>query len=205
MNVLVSKANGAHPPPFKLAVIGQITADKQRLLLRGISPESIRNHSYAAGRGVNGRIKALENHASREYRDASPHAQLFDSGLVLWDMFSPWWGWPKQMLDGTEQIAGHVCLILRSVSNDENSPVREVESCVDPQAKLSLRTRLFDAQHILIRTTLVKQFMRRGESGVSVAKKLAITDAGRMLTEIEIYAGDEQYQISADTFAILDM
>jgi len=146
----------------------------------------------------------VENRAAGESAEFNPYAKMFDSGLVVWDMFSPWWSWPKQTLEGTEQIEGHECQTLRSVTDDEKSAVREVESCVDQQAKLSLRTRLFDKRHVLLRTTLVKQVMRKGEGGTLAAKKLALTDAGKMLTHIEVYAGDEQYEISADTFAALD-
>lgn len=204
LNVFVTKANGAHPAPFKLAVVGQLSADKQRLLVRGISPEAVRNRYYVAERGSDGRIRAVENRAAGESAEFNAHAKMFDSGLVVWDMFSPWWSWPKQSLEGTEQIEDRECQILRSVTDDEKSAVREVESCVDQQAKLSLRTRLFDKRHVLLRTTLVKQVMRKGAGGTLAAKKLALTDADKMLTNIEVYAGDEQYEISADTFAALD-
>lgn len=204
LNVFVTRASGAHPAPLKLAVIGQIFADRQRLVIRGISPEAARNRSYAVERGSDGRIRGVESRAAGEQNEFDPHARMFDSGLVAWDMLSPWWGWPKQILEGTEQIDGRDCLNLRSVTDDEKSPISEVESCVDIQAKISLRMRLYDKRHVLIRTTLVKQVIRKGDSGAVAAKKLAIRDAAKMLTDIEVYAGDEQYEITADTFAALD-
>lgn len=200
LNVFVTKANGAHPAPLKLAVIGQISADRQRLSVRGISPESVRNRSYSVERGSDGRIKGVDS----DHAGFDVSARMFDSGLVAWDMLSPWWGWSKQFLEGKEQINGRDCLKLRSVADDEKSAIREVESCVDQQAKLSLRTRLYDSRHVLIRTTTVEKVMRKGDAGAMSAKKLAIRDAGKMLTNIEVYAGDEQYEITAGTFAALD-
>lgn len=204
LNVFVTKASGAHPALLKLAVIGQISADSQRLVIRGISPEAARNRSYAVERGSDGRIRGVESRAAGEQNEFDPYVRMFDSGLVAWDMLSPWWGWPKQFLEGTEQIDGRDCLKLRSVTDDEKSPISEVESCVDRQAKISLRMRLYDKRHVLIRTTLVKQVIRKGDSGAMAAKKLAIRDAAKMLTDIEVYAGDEQYEITADTFAALE-
>lgn len=204
LNVFVTKANGAHPAPLKLAVIGQISADRQRLVIRGISPEAARNRSYAVERGSDGRIRGVESRAAGEQNEFDPYVRMFDSGLVAWDMLSPWWGWPKQFLKGMEQIDGRDCLKLRSMTDDEKSPIREVESCVDLQAKLSLKTLLFDSRHVLIRATTVGKVMRKGDAGAMAAKKLTIRDAAKMLTEIEVYAGDEQYEINAGTFAALD-
>lgn len=200
LNVFVTKANGAHPAPLKLAVIGQISADRQRLLIRGISPEPVRKHFYGIERSSDGHIKGVDS----EQTGFDPYARMFDSGLVAWDMLSPWWAWPKQFLEGTEQIDGRDCLKLRSATGDEKSLIREVESCVDQQTKLSLKTRLYDSQHVLIRTTTVEKVMRKGDAGAMAAKKLMIRDASKMLTNIEVYAGDEQYEISAGTFAALD-
>jgi len=74
---------------------------------------------------------------------------------------------------------------------------------VDVDGKLSLRTELFDRHHNLIRCILVKQTMRK-ESGALAAKKLTITAADRTVTEVEVYSGDENYLVTADTFAKLD-
>lgn len=206
MNVLITKANGAHPAPFKLAVIGQFSPGKQRLALRGISPETVRNHFYAAEAGSDGHVRAVSSHSkvASDYVESDPNAMMFNSGLVVWDMFGLWWNWPRQLVDGVEQINGRECVKIRSFTDDKNSVVREVESCVDQGAKLSLRTRMFDGGHTLLRTTAVAHLAHKGEGGTMMAKNLKIVADSNMLTDIEIYAGDEQYQISAETFAMLD-
>jgi hypothetical protein len=129
---------------------------------------------------------------------------MFNSSLVVWDMFSPWWSWSKQSFAGLERVSGRECVKIRSWTDDMSSAVREVESCVDQQAKLSLRTRMFDSGHLLLRTTTVIQFAHKSEGGAMMAKKMNITDAANAVTEIEVYAGDEQYQTSTETFAMLE-
>lgn len=204
LNVFVTLANGAHPEPFKVAVIGQMSTDQQRLLLRGISPDAVHGHYIAAGRGSDGRIKAVSYRSAGEYAAVDPNARLFNSGLVTWDMFGSWWSWPQQSLSGTDRVNGRACSKIRSATDDTASAIREVESCVDLAAKLSLRTRLYDSRHALLRTTTVAAVMRKGEGGRLVAKKLVITEANRTRTDIEVYAGDDQYEITAETFAALD-
>jgi hypothetical protein len=204
LNVFVTLGNGAHPDPFKVAVIGQMSADKQRLLVRGISPDTVRERFVAAERGSDGRIKAVAYRAGAENVAVNPVSGIFNSGLVAWDMFTPWWNWPRQTLEGTDQINGRECSKIRSATEDASSAIREVESCVDLTAKLALRTRLYDGRHILLRTTTVAAVMRKGEGGRLVAKKLLITDASRTRTDVEVYAGDDQYEISAETFTALD-
>lgn len=204
LNVLVTKADGAHPAPFKLAVIGQIAAGKQRLLIRGISPEAVRGRVVAAERGDDGRIRAVMSRAGSKSVAFDPQAKVFASSMVVWDMFSPWWAWSRQSLEGTERINGRECEKIRSFTDDKNSAVQEVESCVDQQAKLSIRTRLFDARHTVIRTTSVEHMMGKGKNGMLGAKKLKISDASKTHTEIEVYAGDEEYQVTAETFEMLD-
>src|ERR1035437_869848 len=61
MNVFVTKPNGAHPLPFRLALIGQFAADKQRLVIRGISPELVRDRMYAAEQQRDGPLRAVES------------------------------------------------------------------------------------------------------------------------------------------------
>lgn len=206
LNVFVTKANGAHPAPLKLAVVGQFTTDRQRLLIRGIAPESVRNRFYAAERGHDGRIRAVTygDKNTSQVAAADPFGALFDSGLVLADMFTPWWSWPRQSLEGSARINGRECTKVHSAGEEKTGDIRLVESCIDPQAKLSLRTRLFDNRHALLRTTSVESAMRKEGGNALLAKKLVITDAARMRTDIEVYAGDEQYEISAETFAVLD-
>lgn len=210
LSVFITKANGAHPPPFKIAVIGQFVDGKQRLLIRGISPESVHNRFVVAERGSDGRsdglIRALayRGQTANKPVEFDPFSKIFDSGLVVWDMFGLWWGWPKQSLEGMERISGRECAKIRSIADDKSIAVREVESCVDQQAKISLRTKLFDSKHALIRATSVERVVRKRKGGGMVAKKLSIRDADGVLTEIEVYAGDEQYEISADTFSAFD-
>lgn len=207
LSIFITKANGAHPPPFKLAVIGQFVAGKQRLLIRGISPESVHDRFIAAERGSDGliRARAYRGQAASEPVELDPFSKIFDSGLTVWDMFGLWWSWPKQSLEGIERINGRECTRIRSITDDKSIAVREVESCVDQQAKISLRTKLFDSKHALIRATSVEKVVRKRKGGGMAAKKLSITDAGGVLTDVEVYAGDEQYEISADTFSALDL
>ncbi|BBI99070.1 hypothetical protein FGKAn22_07630 [Ferrigenium kumadai] len=205
MNVAAIKPDGRRAMPLKIAVIGQIGKDRERLLIRGISPESVRNRRFAAGKTADGRIRAIEygEQGSDGITETFPLARLFDSGLVIWDMFGPWWYWPKQELGGTERIAGRECTLVRSQTDTANSPIREVVSCVDKDARLSLRTQLFDRRHTLIRTISVERTTRLG-SGATVAKKLLVTEADKAVTEIEVYSGDEEYLIGADIFNKLD-
>ncbi|HXU92597.1 MAG TPA: hypothetical protein VFP33_02975 [Gallionella sp.] len=204
MDVAAIKPNGRRAMPFKIAVIGQIGNEKQRLLIRGISPDAVRNRYFAAEKTADGRIRAIEyGEGSAGVAETSPTERLFDSGLVVWDMFGPWWNWPKQELGGTERIAGRECTLVRSQTDAVNAPIREVVSCVDKDARLSLRTQLFDRRHAIIRTISVERTMRK-ESGAMAAKKLSVTDADKAVTEIEVYSGDEEYLIGADTFTKLD-
>lgn len=205
MNVAAIKPDGRRAMPLKIAVIGQIGKDRERLLIRGISPDTVRNLRFAAEKTADGRIRAIEygEQGSGSVVEASPFARLFDSGLAIWDMFGPWWNWPKQELGGTDRIAGRECTLVRSQTDAVNSPIREVVSCVDRDARLSLRTQLFDRRHALIRTISVGQTTRLG-SGATAAKKLSVTEADKAVTEIEVYSGDEEYLIGADTFIKLD-
>jgi hypothetical protein len=205
MNVAVVKPDGRRAMPLKIAVIGQVGKERQRLLIRGISPEVVRNRYFAAEKTADGRIRAIEygGEGSAGVAEASPLERLFDSGLVIWDMFGPWWNWPKQELDGTERIAGRDCTLVRSQTDSVTSPIREVVSCVDRDARLSLRTQFFDRRHALIRTISVERTTRLG-SGATAAKKLSVTEADKSATEIEVYSGDEEYLIGADTFNKLD-
>ncbi len=205
MNVLITQSNGAHPAPFKLAVIGQFSPGKRRLLLRGLSPDSVRKQVYAAEDSGDGRIRAVELRArtAGDYADFSPYLKMFNSGLLAWDMFSQWWSWSKQTQEGMARLNGRECALIHSWAEDKNSVVQEVESCVDQQAKLALRTRIFGSRHTLQRTTEVTKFSRKDDAGALMAKKLSITDADNTRTEIEVYAGDEEYQISTETFSML--
>jgi hypothetical protein len=202
MSVFVTQPDGHRAAPFKVAVIGQVSAERQRLLIRGISPEKVRGHYVAAERTADGRIRAVEYGEGTRAKEADPYARLFDSGMTVWDMFGAWWSWPGQETGGSGQANGRACALVRSRSAAA-APVREVESCVDREAKLALNTQLFDRRRKLLRTLSVERTMRK-ESGALAAKKLLVTEADGTLTEIEVYGGDEQYLVSADTFAALD-
>ena len=201
MNITTVSPIGHRSQLIKAAVIGQFGPDRQRLTIRGISPEQVRNRSLIAERSNDARIKVIEYGV--QSGDGNPYGNLFDSGIVLWDMFSPWWDWPKQQLRGRDRLAGHDCTVISSQSDADNSPIREVVSCVDPDTKLSLRTQLFDSRHALIRTISVGQVIRK-QSGYGAAKRLSIVSADNSLTEVEVYGGDEHYAITAATFAPLD-
>lgn len=205
MEVATVAANGRRAMPFKLSVVGQVGKDRQRLRIRGISPDKVRGRYVAAERNTDGRIRTIGygEPVSGSIEEADPAARLFDSGLVLWDMFGAWWNWPQQSVEGTDRIDGRACTLVRSRTDDGASPVREVVSCVNVEAKLALRTQLYDRRHALLRTIAVKQTMRK-ESGALAAKKLTVTEADRTVTEVEVYSGDEHYLVDADTFAALD-
>jgi len=204
MNVMVTQKNGARGIPFKIAVVGQLSADKQRVRVSGIAPESVRARIFAAERSGDGNFRAVTYRSAKDATKFEVNAKLFDSQLMLWDMFSPWWSWRSQAVLGNERLNGRECVNLRSVAEDKNLSIREVESCVDVQTKLALRTRFFDARHALVRTALVGQTLRKSQTDALAAKKLTLTDAAGTKTEIEVYAGDEQYQITPETFAALD-
>jgi hypothetical protein len=202
MSVFVTEADGRRAAPFKVAVIGQVSADRQRLLIHGIAPERVRGRYIAAERATDGRIRAVAYGEGTKVKETDPYARLFDSGMALWDMFGAWWSWPGQESGGTERIAGRECTLVRSRGGDAG-PVRAVASCVDRDARLALKTQLFDRRQKLLRTLSVERTMRK-ESGALGAKKLLVTENTGTLTEIEVYAGDEQYLVTDDTFAALD-
>ena len=191
--------------PAKLAVVGQFTADRERLLIRGISPKEIRDRYFAAERTADGRIKAIDHGDNSVVgrSKADPYARIFGSELVMWDLFAAWWDWPKQSLGESERIAGRECTLVRSQTDVAASPVREVVSCVDLDGRLSLRTQFFGNKHQLIRTIMVEKTIRK-EFGLKAAKRLSITGEGGTTSEVEIYGGDEHYAVSADTFTVLD-
>lgn len=205
MQVSVVEPDGRRLPPFKLSVVGQVGAERQRLRIRGISPDPVRGRFVAAERDAVGHIRALgyAGPSSGSVERVEPTAGLFDSGLVPWDMLGAWWDWPRQSVEGSDRIDGRTCTLVRSRTDDEASSVREVLSCVNEDTRLSLRTQLYDHRRRLLRTIAVKQTMRK-ESGALVAKKLTVAEADRTTTEVEVYSGDEHYLVTSDTFASLD-
>jgi hypothetical protein len=205
MNITVVSADGRPLAPLKLAVIGQSGRERERLLIRGIAPAAVRNRVIAAERGADGEIRAVIDGTSGGGRPvpADPFMTLFDSGLVLWDLFGPWWGWPIQTLGDTQRLGGHDCIGIRSRTDAGTAVIREVESCIDRADRLALRTQLYDDRRTLIRTISVEESMHY-EVGAVAARRLSIAGADQALTEIEVYSADPHYAIAADTFAVLD-
>lgn len=189
-------SDGQRSEAVKLAVVGQFDAARRRLLIRGIAPESIRNESRLAEFRADC-VRALDRGGAID-----PHAPLFGTTLVAWDMLTPWWEWPRQSLAGTDLVAGRACTLIRSRSAERDAPIREALSCVDADAGLALRTQLFDGHGALVRSIVVDSTLRK-ESGLLAAKKFTVT-ARDKTTELETYSGDEHYDIQNDAFMPLD-
>ena len=196
---------GHRSAPIKLAVIGQFAADTARLLVRGISPDSLRDQLFAVERDAGGRIRSVRygSKLADGIVPVDPFAPLFGTDLVLWDLLSPWWDWSQQSPVGTGKAAGHDCAIVRSQANTAASGIREVISCVNAEAGLAFRTELFDGHRAPVRTIAVEQSLRKA-SGLAFVKHITIVSADRSATEVEVYGGDENYLVGADTFAALD-
>lgn len=204
MTISVTKSGGAHAGPIKVAVIGQLGTGRQRLLVKGISPDSVHDRFVAVERKPDGTTRAIQyDGASENVSEVDPFANLFETGVVVWDLLSPWWQWPLQRIVGTDHRDGRNCTVVRSKHADAISPIVEVVSCVEPGTGLALRTQLFDARGTLVRTKELGQIVHTA-SGSVVAKTLSIKGRDGSVTEIDVYGGDEQYSIRADTFARLD-
>jgi hypothetical protein len=188
--------DGRRSEPVKVAVIGQFDAARRRLLVRGIAPEAIRDESRSAEYGA-GCTRAADRNGT-----ADPYATMFGTGLVAWDMLTPWWEWPRQSLAGNDRVAGRDCTLVRSRGASQDAPIREVLSCIDAEAGLSLRTQLFDGHGALVRSITVVATLRK-ESGLLAAKKVTIA-AGDKLSEVETYSGDEHYEVPPEAFATLE-
>ena len=204
MTISVTKIGGTHTGPIKLAVIGQLSPERQRLLIKGISPESVRDRFVAVERKPDGSIHAIRYEvASASVSDVDPFANIFETGIVVWDLLSPWWQWPLQHIVGTDHRDGRDCTVVRSKRADAISPIAEVVSCVELGTRLALKTQLFDARGTLVRTKELGQLVHAA-SGSVVARTLSINERNGSVTEIQVYGGDEQYSIRADTFSRLD-
>lgn len=178
---------------LKLSLVGRFEPDRRSLAIRGIAPET-----------VNGQIMVIDHaagctRAADRSGSVDPFAELHGSGLAAWDLVAPWLDWQQQSLGGGDRVAGRECTVLRSRNDD--GPIREVRSCVDTEAGLTLRTRLFDAQGRLLRSIQVLATTRK-ESGALAARRIAITRGDRH-TELEAYSGDEHYEVPADAFALV--
>ena len=185
-------------------MIGQLGPEQQRLLVKGISPDSVHDRFVAVERKSDGSIRAIQyGGASASVSEVDPFANVFETGVVVWDLLSPWWQWPQQRIAGADYRDGRDCIVIRSKRADGTSPIAEVVSCVDPDTRLALRTQLFDARGVLVRTKELSQTLRTA-SGSVIAKALSIKERNGSVTDIEVYGGDEQYSIRDDTFSRLD-
>lgn len=203
MNVLVTLPNGAHPAPLKLSIIGQMSQERQRVLVRAISPAAVKDHYVVAERVTGRPMQAWAYDVKLALMAIAPTDGLFGTGLVTWDLFTPWWSWRRQELLGAGKVNGHDCEQIRSLADEPDSRVQSVESCINSTTGVSYRTRLYDGQHALLRETRVEALVRK-ENGGQAAKKSRIKDGSGKTTDIEVYAGDEEYQVTAETFAVLD-
>lgn len=203
MNVAVIEANGRRLIPFKVAATGQNGAERQRLLVRGIAPQALRDRQFAAARNAEGGIRAFSFGGQAADAEIPLQTRLFESGMTLWDMLTPWWDWPAQKLAGNGQAAGQPCALIESLAPKGDAAISRVVSCVKLDSPLALQTQVYDGRGKLLRTLTVTTIMRR-ESGALAAKRLTISEADRRQTEIEVYSGDENYSIGAETFSRLD-
>jgi hypothetical protein len=190
------EAPGSAPgAPVKLALIGRIEAASRSLAVRAIAPDAMRGQLVVVDHRP-GCTRAANRSGATD-----PFGDLFGTGLAAWDLVSPWLDWQKQSVHGGDRVAGRECMVLRSRS-DGGGPIREVHSCVDTEAGLVMRTRLFDGHGRLQRSIQVVTTMRK-ESGALAAKRIAISRGDRR-TELEAYSGDEHYEVPADAFEIVE-
>ena len=192
-------------PGAKIAAIGEMSVDGGRLLTRRIAGELATSHSLVARSDAQGRVTAVRFSAEPGGRVAETDALSAQpySGLFLWDMLAPWLRWADQKLTGKDQIDGHPCTLIISRAQSRDFPIQSVTSCVDVKNLLTLRTVLRDSSGNVIRRIDIEQTMRQS-SGRLTAKKMRITRPDRPALEVEIYAGDEHYDIDKDTFSALD-
>lgn len=200
----IASSASATKIPVKLAVVGQIDAQRQRLMLRGISPAKLRGSFIAVEEQAGHEMVAIryqgEKPDAMEAFDISSSA--FDSGLVVWDMLAPWWRWPNQQFAGADQVGGKPCTLLRSTAA-KGGHVSEVISCIDVKEHLALSVALYDQQHQLLRTLVVDKPMRKHD-GQLAAKVLSIQLPHDETVQVNAYSGDEDYTISEAQFAPLD-
>ena len=203
MQVAVTNADRRIHPPLKVTVIGERKAAQQRLLVRGISPQGIRNLTFAARAKPGLPLLALTSDTHGETDASDPFSYLFDSGITLWDLMTPWWRWPEQQMIGNDDVDGHASVLIRSRIRSSSSSIAEVLSYVDQEEAFSWKTEIFDHNHRLLRTISVKRALR-SEAGVLAAKKMVIDLPGKSSSDIQVYSGDEHYHITPETFALID-
>ncbi len=187
---------------LRIALIGQSREGRERLLVRGIAPAGIRGHAIVCERSADpGEEPSCVQDTSADTVRTDAMAGIFGSTLVAWDLMAPWWDWPVQVDEGPQAIAGHACTQVRS--RPERRPVSGVSealSCVDARNGMAWKTTLFDSHHRVLRSIEARRDIRT-QAGHSTARSAAITDADGAVTLVEVYAGDEHYQVRPDTFA----
>lgn len=202
MRVTLRRSGAPAEESIKIALIGQFRDGRERLLVRGIAPADIRGRSIVSERFAD-RVESTsyEHDATQSGGRADPLAGVFGSALAVWDLMAPWWHWAVQIDEGPRTISGHACTQVRSrPDRREASAVAEAISCVDAPNGLAWKTTLLDGHHRALRSIEVTRVMRT-QAGRSAARSAAITDAEGAVTLVEVYGGDEHYQIRADTFA----
>lgn len=207
MNVYVIAPDGKRAMPMKISVIGQSDATRQRLLVRGIAPEAIRDRYVVVERNATDSVKAFGYTAqsTSHPRSVDAVARLFESGVRVWDLLMPWWDWSQQTVVAEKAPTGHECVWVHSRQGRQSEAgVESVESCVDSKNSMTWHTRLRGAKGQVLREISVISAMRKSVGSGLAAKKLTIAEANKTVTEIEVYAGDEAYQITPETFAILE-
>jgi hypothetical protein len=198
----VTAADSDAPHTLKLAVVGQSDGSRARLAMRVISPEAMRNQSIVAQYrdGAQPSAVAYGEHGDAGDLAIDPYMTLFGTQLVPADMFAIWWDWPQQTLGESMHIAGKDCTVVHSRSGTLPGPLREVDSCVDVNGKLSLRTQIFGAGHKILRTITVEKTMRK-EDGAAAARRLTIKAEDGTTSIVEVYDGDEHYRPTTETFS----
>ncbi len=202
MRVSLQRSGAAAGDVVKIALIGQFHDGRERLLVRGIAPADIRGHSIVSERfGDRIESTSYEQASTPGASRADPSAGVFGSAMIVWDLMAPWWDWPVQIDEGPRTISGHACTQVRSRSDHrrEGSTVTEAISCVDAPNGLAWRTTLLDSHHHVLRSIEVTRVLRT-QAGRSAARSASITDADGTVTLVEVYGGDEHYEIRPDTF-----
>jgi len=202
----ISTTNSDRVDVIKVSVIGEFLSTRKRLLIRGISPISIFNHLVVAEQIGTDTYKIVESDGKTEDRKirSDPFVKIFSSDLILWDFFEPWWQWPKQIIGSKKYVDSHECTSIKSQTENQKLPVREIVSCIDSEGKISLHTEFYDGHHRLLRTVEVEKTMVK-ESLTKVAKVMSVCAMADVKSVIELYGGDEHYEINADTFSLLEI
>jgi hypothetical protein len=190
-------------PPSKFSVVGESATDGTRILVRAMAGTSSRPFAIAARADGSATVSVECPTSAPACTDvnADPFTAQPLAGLYLWDMLVPWWSWRDQTKQGVEQVDGRTCTSVISRAQDRASRVQSVTSCVDVRNMIALKTILRDARGAVIRRIDVEESMRQS-SGRLVAKRLLISGPDQPTVRLEVYAGDEHYEIRAGTFSI---